>query len=229
MQPRHFFHLIITYPFAVNFQRKRRCNAVRPLALKIFQFPIFSCWSRLTRRIIERVKIVWLRCVDRERRRSSREKGARLYLEIDYPGQRGWHLHCVSSALLVRASRRFLGSLDFNGQASLPRSKGAPLTRRFLERRRRETGCDKMENSNSIVAQTCKIIRHSLSRSRGSIRVANYTVLSRDIGDIKTQKKRERERGAHTILSYSPAMYRFPRTKTYDGWRVYRLTNSNGV
>lgn len=67
-----------------------------------------------------------------------------------------------------------------------------------------ETGCDKMENSNSIVAQTCKIIRHSLSRSRGSIRVANYTVLSRDIGDIKTQKKREREREARTRSSRIP-------------------------
>lgn len=37
MQPRHFFHLIITYPFAVNFQRKRRCNAS---SLGVENFPI---------------------------------------------------------------------------------------------------------------------------------------------------------------------------------------------
>lgn len=112
---------------------------------------------------------------------------------------------CFECRSSVRTSRRFLGSLDFNGQASLPRSKGGCRTfDAVLPRTEERQLCDKMENSSSIVVQTCKIIRHSLSRSRGSIRAANYTLLSRDIKTRRKREKRERkrERRAHDPLVF---------------------------
>lgn len=206
-----FFSPWITYPFAVNFRRKRR-----RVALKIFQFPIFSRSSRLTTRIIERVKSGieggGPRGKGREtlfRNRLSRTKGMTPALCFE----------CAPRAS-VATLPRFIG---FQWASLVVSIEGCTFDAVFP--RTEETGCDKMENSNSIVAQTCKIIRHSLSWSRGSIRAANYTLLSRDIGQILRRRESERERGGEARTRSS----RIPRRRIdFHGRRLMMVGACTG-
>lgn len=226
-----FFSPWINTSICSKFSKKTalHCHGVVP-PLKIFQFPIFSRFSSrsTTMRIIERVKI-WLSTREEE---VLEAKGARLYLEIDYPGQRGWHLHCVSSAA-PPCERRDASSVHWISMGKprcLDRRVGAaPLTLCFLERRR-----DSCATRWKIrVRSLCKLVKLSAilfrdREDRFARRITRFCLAILRRGE-RGRRERGRERGAHTILSYSQPMYRFPPTKTYDGWRVYRLTNSNGV
>lgn len=137
---------------------------------------------------------------------------------------------CFECALLrtnVATLSRFVG-FQWASLVALDRrvcrTFDAVFSRRKGGNRGRQDGKFEFDRLRKLVVKLSAIRPSSRDREDRFARFCR-----RDIGDIKTQRERERGRGAHTILSYSPAMYRFPRTKTYDGWRVYRLTNSNGV